>query len=73
MSTKLHPGFFIFYLELELFARIKKDLVSTHSQKPDLPITQDLNKITKFLNTLLKTLVRRKLVQNFSKKYYTRW
>ena len=37
----------MFCLELELFAKIKKDLVSTHSQKPGLSITQDLNKIKK--------------------------
>ena len=34
--------FFKFCLELELFAKIKKDLVSTHSQKPGLSI--NLNK-----------------------------
>ena len=31
MSTKGCVGFFLFYLDLELFAKIKKDLVSTHS------------------------------------------
>ena len=35
-------GFFIFYLDLELFANIKKDLVSTHSLFALLLITQDL-------------------------------
>ena len=40
-------GFFLFCLELELFAKIKKYLVSTHSEKPGLLITQDLNKIKK--------------------------
>ena len=40
-------GFFLFCLELELFAKIKKYLVSTHSQKPVLSITQDLNNIKK--------------------------
>ena len=44
-------GIFLFYLDLELFAKIKKDLVSTDSQKPDLSITQD--KITKIPNTFL--------------------
>ena len=39
--------FFLFCLELELFPKIKNCLVSTHSQKPDLSITQDLNKILK--------------------------
>ena len=36
---------FFYYLGLELFAQIKKNLVSTHSQKPGLSITKDLNKI----------------------------
>ena len=40
-------GFFKFYLELELFAKIKKDVVPTHSQKPSLLKTQDVNKIKK--------------------------
>ena len=36
-----------FCLDLELFAKIKKDLVSTDSQKPGLSTTQHLNKIKK--------------------------
>ena len=40
-------GIFLFYLDLELFAKIKKDLVSTHSFLTLLLITQDLNKIKK--------------------------
>ena len=40
-------GVFPFYLDLELFAKIKKDLVSTHSFFTLLLITQDLNKIKK--------------------------
>ena len=44
--------FLKFCLELELFAKIKKDLVSTHSEKPGLSITQDLNK-KKIPHTLL--------------------
>ena len=47
MSTKGCSGFFLFCLEFELFIKIKKYLVSTHSQKPDLSITQDLNKVKK--------------------------
>ena len=39
---KMCVGFFIFYLDLELFANIKKDLVSTHSLFALLLITQDL-------------------------------
>ena len=46
-------GFFLFYLDLELFAKIKKDLVSTHSFFTLLLITQDLNKIKKIPHTLL--------------------
>ena len=38
---------FLFCLDLELFAKIKKDLVSTHSFFTFLLITQDLNKIKK--------------------------
>ena len=53
MSTKECLGFFVFYLELELFAKIKKDLVSTHSQKLYLSITQDLNKIKTIPNFFL--------------------
>ena len=33
MSTKVCVGFFLFCLELELFAKIKTYLVSRHSQK----------------------------------------
>ena len=60
MQTKL-------YCFLSLFAKIKNNPVSTHSQKPGLSIIQDLNKIKKVLNILLWALVRRKRVQNFSK------
>ena len=38
---------FLFHLDLELFAKIYKDLVSTHSFSPLLLITQDLDKIKK--------------------------
>ena len=47
LSTKGYVGFFLFYLDFELFAKIKKDLVSTHSFFKLLLITQDLNKIKK--------------------------
>ena len=67
MSTKAKrcSGFFLFCLDLELFAKIIKHLAPTHSQKPDLSITRDLNEINKIPNTLLYTLVSRKRVQNF--------
>ena len=45
ISTKECVGFFLFYLDLELFANIKKGLVSTLSFFTLLLITQDLNKI----------------------------
>ena len=47
MSRKECVGFLKFCSEFELLAEIKKDLVSTHSQKSDLSITQDLDKIKK--------------------------
>ena len=40
-------GIFLFYLDLESFAKIKKDLVSPTSFFTLLLITQDLNKIKK--------------------------
>ena len=46
-------GIFFFYLDIELFAKIKKDLVSTYSFFTLLLITQDLNKIKKIPYTLL--------------------
>ena len=45
MSTKECVGFFLFYLDLELFAKIKKDLVCTHSFFTLLLRTQDRDKI----------------------------
>ena len=47
MSTKWCVAFFLFYLDLELFAQIKKDLVYTHWFFTLLLITQDLTKIKK--------------------------
>ena len=47
ISAKECVGFFLFHLDLELFAKIQKDLVSTHSVFTFLLITQDLNKIKK--------------------------
>ena len=58
-----------FYLDIELFSKIKKDPVFTHSSFTLLLITQDLNKMKKIPHTLLQTLLIRKRVQNFSKKY----
>ena len=47
MSTKVCSELFLFCLNLELFAKIKKDLVSTHSFFIFSLVTQDLNKIKK--------------------------
>ena len=44
MSTKECVGFFSFHLDLELFAKDEKDLVSKNSFFTLLLITQDLNK-----------------------------
>ena len=62
-------GIFLFCLDLQLFAKIKKNLVSTHSFITFLLITRDLNEMKKIPNTLLQTLQSRKCVHNFSKKY----
>ena len=59
-------GFFLFGLDLELFAKIRNNLVSTQSLKLFLLITHDLNKIKNFPNTFLQALLSRKRVQNFS-------
>ena len=40
-------GVFLLYLDLELFSKIKKHLVSTHLFLTLLLVTQDLNKIKK--------------------------
>ena len=45
--------FLKFYLDVELFAKVKKDLVSTNSFFTVLLITQDLNKIKQVPKTLL--------------------
>ena len=53
MSTKACVGFLKFYLDLDLFAKLKKDLVSTHSFLALLLITEDLNKTKTIPHTLL--------------------
>ena len=47
LSKQWCVEFFLFYLDLELFAKIQKDLVSKHSYFTLLLITQGLNKIKK--------------------------
>ena len=54
MPTKGSVRFFLFCLELELFAKIKKYLVSTHSQKPRLSIT-----CAKFQRKILSSTIDR--------------
>ena len=49
MCSKGCLRFVSFCLDLELFAKIKKDLVPTHSQKPGLLITKDPNTMKKLL------------------------
>ena len=71
MFTKLFWVIFLFCLDLELFAKIKKDLVSTHSLKSFLLITQDLNKMKNIPNTFLQGFLSIKYVKNFSNNYST--
>ena len=44
---------FFSFSDLELFAKIKKDLASTNYRKPGLSMTQDLNNFKKNPRTLL--------------------
>ena len=50
------------------FAKIKKDLVSTHFQKPDLSITQDLNKIKRNLEHPLVDIGQKETCAKISAK-----
>ena len=50
---KVVRDFFVFGLDLALFAKVKSYLVSTYSLFTFLLITQALNKIKKIPNTLL--------------------
>ena len=60
----------VFCLDLELFAKTKKDLLSTHSFFTLLLITQDLNKIKKNpAHPFVDIILSRKCVQIVSKKY----
>ena len=65
---------FLFCLELELITKIKKYLTSKDSQKPGLPITQDLNTIKKILNIFLQIFCRnRSKVSEKINKLYGSW
>ena len=68
MSTRGCVGFFLFYLDLELFAKIKKDLVSTHSFFTLLLITQDLNKIKKNLAHPFVDITKQNTFAKFQQK-----
>ena len=67
MSTKGWVGFFLFHLDLELFAKIKKDLVSTQSFFTLLIITQDLNKIKNPTQPFVD-ITKYKMCANFQQK-----
>ena len=68
MSTKACAGFFLFCLDLELFAKIKKDLVSTNSILILLLITQDLNKIKKYPEHPFVDIINYKTCTKFQQK-----
>ena len=67
MSTKVCSELFLFCLNLELFAKIKKDLVSTHSFFTFFNNSRSKQN-KKIPNTLLQTLLSRKRVQISAKK-----
>ena len=67
MSTKGCVGFSLLYLDLELFVKIKKYLVSTHSFFTLLLITQDLDKIKK-THTPFLDITKWKICAKFMQK-----
>ena len=68
MSTKACVGVFLFCLDLELFAKIEKDLVSTYSVFTPLLITHDLNKILKNLTHPFVDITKEKTCAKFQQK-----
>ena len=58
----------IFFLDLELFAKIKKDLVSAHLSFTLLLITQDLNKIKKNSTYAFVDIIKYKTCAKFQQK-----
>ena len=56
-------GIFLFCLDLALFAKNKKDMISTHSFFIFLIITEDLNKITFFVD-----IIKQETCAKFQKK-----
>ena len=61
-------GIFLFCVDLELFVKLKKDLVSTHSLFTLLLITQDLNKIKNSLTPFFVDNTRKKTCAKFQQK-----
>ena len=57
------------FLELELFVKIKNDLVSTQSQKSGLSKTQDLNKMKKNLAQLFVEIDKTETCAKLQQKY----
>ena len=62
LAKKACVGFFLFYLDVELFVKVEKNLVCTHSFFTFLLITQDHNEIKNIPHTVLKTLLSKKCV-----------
>ena len=67
MSTKVCMGF-LFCLDLELFTKIKKGLVSTHSFFTLLLITRNLNKIKKNTAHPFVDITKQKTCAKFQRK-----
>ena len=63
-----NSGFFLFCLDLELFAKNKKDLVSAQSLFTLLVIIQDLNKIKKNLEHPFADIIKQEKCANFQQK-----
>ena len=71
LLTKVYKrvfGIILFCLDLDLFVKIKKDLVSTHSFGWFLLITQDLSKIKKNLEHDFVDIVKQKTCVKFQQK-----
>ena len=68
MSTKGCVGFSLFHVDLEFFAKILKDQVSTHSFFTLLLITRDLNKIKKIPTHPFVDITKQKTSAKFQQK-----
>ena len=65
---RVFRGFFLFCLDLELFAKIKKDLVSTHSLFTFLLKTQDLKKKKKNPEHAFIDIIKQETCAKFQQK-----